>query len=368
MTISSSGNSSLDALSNSYQSTQGDKTQKEDALGRDTFLTMLVAQLQNQDPLNPMEGSDFSAQLAQFSQLEQLMSLNESMDNLAGSFSNDSEKDLVSYIGKQVTGRVESMDVKEGQVSGGFFSLSETAEVMVAITDASGKTVKTLSQGTKGSGTHLIEWDGTDTEGNAVPDGTYQYTVLANNGTGYKELPTTVTGTVDGIAYSNENPYLVVQGVLVDPDSLTSVIELDDNSQSVESVMGYLGNEISSEQPIVSVENGLVTGTDLSFELEQKEAAVINIYDPWDNLVQTLTIDEATAAEGENTVSWNAVGDTGYPVEDGLYYYTVETASGTGKTSVSEEVSGIKYANGSQYLELKDSGRLVAISSITAIN
>ena len=83
MTISSTGNSSLDKITGSYQSSDTEKTSKEDALGRDAFLTMLVAQLQNQDPLNPMDGTDFSAQLAQFSQLEQLINLNDSMDNLA---------------------------------------------------------------------------------------------------------------------------------------------------------------------------------------------------------------------------------------------------------------------------------------------
>ncbi len=368
MTVTSSGNVSLDALTNSYQSNEKSKAEKEDALGTDAFLKMLVAQLQNQDPLNPMDGTDFSAQLAQFSQLEQLMNLNTSMDSLANSFSTDSEKDLVSYIGKQVTGKIESMEVKNGDVSGGFFSLSGAAEIMVSITDESGKTVKNLSLGTKESGSHLIKWDGTDADGKAVMDGTYTYTVLANNGSGYEELPTTVTGTVDGLAYNNEKAYLVVQGVLVDPNALTSVVNIDDNNESAESVMTYLGKTITSNQPIVSVEDGVVSGADLGFDLEQQEAATIKIYDPWDKLVQTISVDEATAVEGQNTVNWNAIGEDGYAVGDGLYYYKVETDSGTAKTAVSEEVSGIKYANGSQYLELKDTGRLVSISSITAIN
>ena len=117
MTVTSSGNVSLDALTNSYQSNEKSKAEKEDALGTDAFLKMLVAQLQNQDPLNPMDGTDFSAQLAQFSQLEQLMNLNTSMDSLANSFSTDSEKDLVADSGKQVTGKSEYREVKNGDVS-----------------------------------------------------------------------------------------------------------------------------------------------------------------------------------------------------------------------------------------------------------
>ncbi len=368
MTVSSTGNTSLDLITNSYQSTATEANEKSDALGKDDFLKMLVAQLENQDPLNPMDGTDFSAQLAQFSQLEQLMNLNTSMATLAASFSDESEKDLMSYLGKQVSGNVDSMQVENGAVSGGFFSLSENADVIINVTDESGATVKTLFEGIKSSGAHLVEWDGTDANGDAVDDGTYKYSVLANTGTGFQELPTTVTGVVEGIAYSNETPYLVVQGVLIDPDSLTSVSNIDDNDMAPESVLSYIGQTVSSNQPIISVEEGVVSGEDLTFNLEQQEAAVIKIYDPWDNLVQTIIVKEEDAVAGENSVNWNAVGDNGHGVSDGLYYYTVETASGTAKTSISEEVSGIKYANGSQYLVLNDTGRLVAISSITAIN
>ncbi len=368
MAITSTGNASLDALTNSYQTTDNEKAERADALGTDAFLTMLVAQLQNQDPLNPMDGTDFSSQLAQFSQLEQLMNLNTSMESLAKASSSDSEKDLMSYLGKQVSGNVDSMQVENGAVSGGFFNLSQNADVIINITDASGETIKTLYEGTKASGVQLVKWDGTDKEGKAVGDGTYKYQVLANAGSGYEELPTNVTGTVDGIAYSNGNPYLVVQGVLIDPNSLTSVANVDDNSQNPESILSYLGRTVSTDKPILSVEDGVLSGEAIGFMLQQPEAATIKIYDPWDQLVQTLTLDEAFSKAGENTVLWNATGEDGHAVADGLYYYTVQTESGTAKTPVSEEVSGIKYANGSQYLELKDTGRLVAISSITAVN
>ncbi|MCP3941208.1 MAG: flagellar hook capping protein [Desulfobacteraceae bacterium] len=366
MTISSTGNASIDSIRDAYKSEADKAGETSDALGKDDFLTMLVAQLENQDPLNPMDGTDFSAQLAQFSQLEQLMNLNASMTTLASSFSTESQKDMMSYIGKQVSGNVDSMQVENGGVSGGFFSLAQNADIIVNISDSSGKTIKTLYQGGKPPGAHLIEWDGTDADGDAVVDGTYKYSVLANTGSGYQEMPTSVTGVVDGIAYSNEIPYLVVQGILLDPDSLTSVSDVDGSGLPQDSILSYLGKTISSNQPIISVKDGVVSGEDLKFDLKENEAATIRIYDPWDNLVQTIVVNDAV--EGENLENWNAVGSDGHGVPEGLYYYTVETGSGTGTISVSEEVSGIEYANGSQYLVLKDSGRLVAISSITAIN
>ena len=367
MTISSTGNSSLDKITSSYQSSDTEKTNKEDALGRDAFLTMLVAQLENQDPLNPMDGTDFSAQLAQFSQLEQLINLNDSMESLAASFSEDSQGDALSYIGKQVTGNVDIMTVDEGAVSGGFYSLSKAADVMVTIADADGKTVKTLYPGQQATGSHLISWDGTDNNGDAVEDGSYTYTVMANTGSGYKEVPSSITGTVSGVAYNNGKPYLVVQGILLDPDSVTAVANIDASGGS-ESALSYLGKTVTSASPIILVEDGDVSGDELNFNLDAQNDVTINIYDAYDELVKTITVSAANTVAGENKVEWNGLSDSGYKAEDGLYYYTVKTDSGYAKTPVSEEVSGIKYVNGTQYLVMKDSGRLVSLSTITGIN
>ncbi len=370
MTVTSTGNSSLDNITSSYKSTTQEKTEKEDALGRDTFLTMLVAQLQNQDPLNPMDGTDFSSQLAQFSQLEQLINLNDSMTTLASSFAEKSEGDAMSYIGKQVTGNVDTMNVEEGSVSGGFYNLSTPADVMITITDSDGNTVKTLYDGQQSTGSHIISWDGTDNAGTAVEDGKYHYSVMANTGSGYFEVPSSITGTVDGIAYNNGQPYLVVQGVLMDPDSLTSVVDPDEinGSDSGESAISYLGKTVSSTSPIVLVKDDVVSGGDLSFNLDTQQSATIKIYDVFDELVRTITLTEDDTTGGENAVAWDGMSDGGYKVSDGLYYYTVKTDSGYAGTPVTEEVSGIKNINGSQYLVLNDSGRLVALSTITGVN
>ncbi len=367
MTISSTGNSSLEKITNSYQSSDTEKTNKEDALGRDAFLTMLVAQLENQDPLNPMDGTDFSAQLAQFSQLEQLINLNDSMDSLAASFGENSEGDAMTYIGKQVTGNVDTMTVDEGAVSGGFYSLSKAADVMVSITDADGKTVKTLYPGQQATGSHLISWDGTDNNGDAVEDGNYTYTVLANTGSGYAEVPSSITGTVSGVAYNNGKAYLVVQGILLDLKSVTAVSNTDTSGGS-ESALSYLGKTVTSNSPIVLVEDGDVSGDELNFKLDAKNDVTINIYDVYDELVKTITVSADDTVAGENKVEWNGMSDSGYKVEDGLYYYAVKADSNYAKTPVSEEVSGIKYVNGGQYLVMKDSGRLVSLSTITGIN
>ncbi len=370
MAVSTTGSSSLDHITGSYQSNSQEKAQEQDTLGQDAFLTMLVAQLQNQDPLNPMDGTDFSAQLAQFSQLEQLINLNDTMENLAASFNQGAEGDATSYIGKQVTGNADVMNVENGSVSGGFYNLSQPSDVMITVTDEAGNTVKTLYEGQQSAGSHLISWDGTNNAGNAVEDGTYHYKIMANSGYGYTEVPASVTGKVEGVAYNNGKPYLVVQGILLDPGSLTAVSDPAEtgSSESVESAMSYLGRTVTSNAPIVLVEGEQVAGSGLSFELDSPEEVTVQVYDAFDTLTRTITLSADETAAGTNSVEWDGLSDLGYKVSDGMYYYTVSTGSGYAKTPVSEEVSGIKNMNGSQYLILNDSGRLVALSTISQIN
>ena len=379
MSVSSTGNRSLDNITNSYQSNDKEEAEKNDALGQDAFLTMLVAQLQNQDPLNPMDGTDFSAQLAEFSQLEQLMNLNETMESLTSTLSENSDEDAVSYIGKQITGNVDVMNVEEGTVSGGFYNLSQPADVMINITDANGNTVKTLYPGQMSAGSHLIKWDGTDNNRDAVEDGTYKYTVMANSGRGFEEIPATITGKVDGVAYNNGTSYLVVQGILVDTQSLLSVVDLEqDQPDSVDSVMAYLGRTISSDAPIVLVEDDAVSGGDLTFNLDKQEGVTIEIYNATDDLIRTIKLEAEDTSGGENSYEWDGMAapspnnpnetNENYRATDGLYYYIVKTDSGEFiKTPVSEEVSGIKTVHGTQYLVLSESGRLVAPSKVTEI-
>ena len=370
MAVISSGNISLDQISSSYQPWDKGKAEEEDALGQEAFLTMLVAQLQNQDPLNPMEGSDFSAQLAQFSQLEQLINLNESMDSFATSFGKTAEGDAMGYIGKQVTGNVNMMRVDQGSVTGGFYELSQPGDVLVTIMDSDGTPVKTMFEGQQNSGSHMISWDGTDNNGNAVTDGSYEYTVMANTGYGYIEVPSMVTGTVEGIAYSDSKPYLVVEGVLLDPASVTSVVDPreDSGSDALDSTVSYLGRTVTSDSPIVLVEDRRVSGEALTFNLPSQKDVTLNIYDGSNELIRTITIPADQTTGGENQVLWDGFSDGGYQVPDGLYYYTARTDAGNSDTPLSEEVSGIKYMNGNQYLVLQETGRLIAVSSITGVN
>lgn len=220
-----STNSALDTLSSAYVQTE--KT--EDPLGRDAFLTMLVAQMEHQDPLNPLDGTDFTAQLAQFSSLEQQFDMNDNLEAIKSALDSKSEPDLLQYIGKEVSGSIDSMDVYGGIASGsGTFTLSEPTGVMVTIYNESGEEVRRMSMGQLAVGDHTVKWNGKDNDNQTVDDGTYSYQAIAlNNSGGYShELSATVSGEVDGVVYKSGKGYLMVGDQMIDPAFVVQVSKM----------------------------------------------------------------------------------------------------------------------------------------------
>jgi len=366
MSVEGAGNSALNVISSSYE--VRDTSEKDDYLGMESFLTMLVAQLQNQDPLNPMDGTDFSAQLAEFSQLEQLINLNDSLSSMTSALGEDSEVQATDYLGKEVSGNANSIEVIEGYLTDGYYTIEDTAEVVVTIYDANGNEIRTLYPGQQEAGSYQISWNGTDNSGNLVSDGSYSYVVTADSGYGFETVSTMVTGTVESIVYSNGKAYLQVQGILLDPESLIQVMDSTDTEDSVTSSMDYLGQEISSSAPLVKVENGSLSDSELLFELETQEDATITLFDSFGNAVRTIEVPAEDTGTGTNSVTWDGNNNSGETVADGLYSYSVETASGTAQVTASGEISGIQYIDGKQYLILEDSGMLVSLASVTSIN
>lgn len=218
-----SANSSLSALSSAYV----DETEKnEDPLGRDAFLTMLVAQLEHQDPLNPLEGTDFTAQLAQFSNLEQQFNINDNLEEIKEVLASQSEPDLLRYMGTEVSGRIDTMDVYDGIASGsGTFSLNESTGVVVAIYNEDNEEVRRMNMGLLEPGKHAVKWNGLDNDNRRVEDGSYTYEVIAlDNSGGYSyQLPTTVSGEVDGVAYKEGVGYLMIGDTMIHPANVVEV-------------------------------------------------------------------------------------------------------------------------------------------------
>ncbi|MCG8616845.1 MAG: flagellar hook capping protein [Desulfobacterales bacterium] len=369
MSTSSVESDALNSLMASYEPYQTEDTSSSSELDSDDFIELLVAEIENQNPLDPTDTSGMADSLSSYTQVSELEELNDKMDDLIDSTTaSGSEDDALDYVGMQVTGEVNTMTVEDGTVTSGFYDLSESAEVVIVIQDENGNVVNTLDEGQVDAGSYLIAWDGTDDSGDAVADGSYTYAVMANTGSGFEQVTSTVTGSVDAVVYQNGEPYLQVGSILMDPDSVTTVTDTADSaSDGSTSILEYLGTTVTSNYPIVQVSEGQVSGEDLSFYLESAQDVTVTVYDSTNEAVATIEIAAEDTQAGDNTVYWDALEDTGYQADDGLYYYTVTTDSGSAATPVEGEVTGIQVVNGAQYLELGETGRLLSLSTVTSV-
>jgi flagellar basal-body rod modification protein FlgD len=206
------------------------KTGPEDMMGKDTFLTLLVAQLRNQDPLNPMEGTEFTAQLAQFSSLEQLQNVN---DNLGLIHFNQGEELIfkaMDFMGKEIDVNGDQLILAEGNSAKGGFLMETHGDCVVTVFNAHGTAVKHIPMGGLDPGTHQFEWDGTEDSGSALDDGVYSFTVTAVDGTGQPHsVETFLSGRVDRVNIEGQVPLLYVGDM---PVALPSVRDVRMASES----------------------------------------------------------------------------------------------------------------------------------------
>jgi flagellar basal-body rod modification protein FlgD len=195
-------------------STQGVQGSSRQALGKDDFLKLLITQMRYQDPLSPMDNTQFLAQMAQFSSLEQMQNLNESFDQsmlLSQSLNNSS---AAGFIGRHVRASGDGVTLgTSGSVELGYFLPADAETVSVTVLDEQGREVRTIVSDAATAGAHRLQWDGNDLDGRRVASGTYTFKVTAKDADGVAVSATSVvTGLVEGITFKNGSAYLLVDG------------------------------------------------------------------------------------------------------------------------------------------------------------
>lgn len=186
------------------------KAEHKDALDKDAFLTLLVAQLGNQDPLNPMEDKEFTTQLAQFSSLEQLTQINAGIGTLNDAGQRQEMLSAVGFIGTQVMADGSSLSKIGDTTSSAYYSLdSAAAHVYVNIFDKSGNVIRTIKTAGMAPGNYEFNWDGYDWTGADVKDGVYGISIAAEGEDGEPILvDTQVSGQVVGVITEDGEQHL----------------------------------------------------------------------------------------------------------------------------------------------------------------
>jgi len=199
-------------------------------MGKDSFLTLLLAQLQNQDPLNPMESYEFTGQLAQFTQIEQLTDIKdlvesgiESNNNLASTIQSTL---AVNMIGKEVT--INTSTLKFDGTNGVKFMFdapTEAETLGISVYNSDGNLVKNLDMTSFETGTNTVTWDGKDSDGNTVESGDYYVSVAYKNeeGSSYN-LQTYINGKITGLKYKSGETYVVVNGQEIKLSNLKEIL------------------------------------------------------------------------------------------------------------------------------------------------
>lgn len=183
--------------------------QDGDMLGKDDFLQLLVTQLENQDPLEPMDPEQMTAQLAQFSSLEQLNNISDSMEGLDSMTQSLDQARALDMLGKEVLLEGNSFSLGENEISLSYRLENEADEVTVYVTDSSGQEVVQLSAAGTSPGEHSVTWNGENNDGDLCPSGQYTFVVEASKAG--EELTTEpfVLAQVTGVDYSESGEIML---------------------------------------------------------------------------------------------------------------------------------------------------------------
>ncbi|MFW6093485.1 MAG: flagellar hook assembly protein FlgD [Pseudomonadota bacterium] len=160
----------------------------QEELGKNQFLELMVAQFNNQDPLEPTKNEDFVAQLAQFSSLEGIQNLNGTVESMAAAMRSTTTLQAASLVGRSVLAPAPRAHVGEQGVAGNVVNDQGSAPLTVDVTAPGGELVRRLELGTAAEGPVHFEWDGTDADGEPLPEGSYGFKAYAATSDGPVEL------------------------------------------------------------------------------------------------------------------------------------------------------------------------------------
>lgn len=212
-------------------SLQSQSSQPKSILGKDDFLKLLTMQMRYQDPMNPVKGTEFAAQLAQFSSVEQLSNINtnilQSIDANYLMSQSINNALAATFVGKDVRAagnKFQFNNAVDATPRLGYSLPAAADSVVVKIYDDSGNLVKTISNTGKNKGDNSFTWDGTNEQGQRVSSGKYEFSIEAKDSAGASIAATSfIAGTVTGVKFRADGTVFVIDGMEV---KLSEILEI----------------------------------------------------------------------------------------------------------------------------------------------
>ncbi|HZX49019.1 MAG TPA: flagellar hook capping FlgD N-terminal domain-containing protein [Nitrospirota bacterium] len=199
-------------------------------LGQEDFIRLLVTQLQYQDPLKPMEHTEFVTQLSQFSSLDHLSGINSGIKILTDTQRDMNSAQAINLIGKNVkaSGSTINMDDKGGATGIGYQLNNDATEVVISIFNKDGKPVTSIKAGPQSAGFHTALWDGKDYSGNIMPAGEYNFSLSAKDVKGDQiKILSNVMGIADSVLFEGDVPYLTINGLKIPVSDIEEIKEVN---------------------------------------------------------------------------------------------------------------------------------------------
>jgi len=190
---------------------------RSSSLGQADFLHLMTEQLKNQDPLKPLDSQQFLGQLAQFSTVQGIDSMQSAMGAMASVMESDQTLRAAALVGHDALVQVDSLDLAAGAGVDGEITATSAGPVTVDIVDGDGNRVRRMTVEAGAAGATAFEWDGRDDDGNAVPAGNYAIRAVAGNTDPSAEdadlLPFCVKANVDSISIESTGLTLNLSGL-----------------------------------------------------------------------------------------------------------------------------------------------------------
>lgn len=312
----------------------------------DTFLTLLTTQLANQDPLNPQDGTEFTAQLAQFSSLEQQINTNELLQKQLDNQPDTKQAEAISYIGNQILapGNAFKLDTT-GNIDFTYDVPEDLESATASIYDANGEKVREFSVD-KTSGIHEVLWDGRDAEGNRLENGVYTVKVEgakvnSDASTANIKLETYIYSEAQKITkLGNDYAVLTADGRTAKLDDILGAKKSKETSTDSDhsTALQMLGKQI-----LIPGSDFKYNGSDKAFTYgltQDVQAVTITIKDKDGTIVRQAPFD---ASVGSHEFTWDGNDNHGDPVGNGDYSIEIKAQATNADGGVDDEILDTLY-------------------------